>query len=236
MAVANETDREAILQAHRHAVETAIHYIEREAAFSRRGHAGASQEKAGLVISRFEHQTSREGDPQLHSHNFVHNLAVRTDGSTSTIESRHFYIHQKTAGALYRAELAHQLRERGFEVAREGESFRMTAISREAEQAFSTRRQQIEAELARTGMSGAKASEIAALSSRKAKDKGATPERLAAEWRERAARFGITAEAIAQARASHAVEGKAPSSGERVMQVVTEHKAVARIQDLAYRA
>lgn len=129
MAVANENDREAIVQAHRQAVETAMNYVEREAAFTRRGHAGAMQEKAGLVISRFEHRTSREGDPQLHSHNFVHNQAVRADGSTGTLESRHFYIHQKVAGALYRAELAHQLRERGFEVQREGESFRMSAIS-----------------------------------------------------------------------------------------------------------
>ncbi|MBU0499520.1 MAG: relaxase domain-containing protein [Gammaproteobacteria bacterium] len=82
MAVANENDRESIIAAHRQAVDAAMCYVEREAAFTRRGHAGATQETAGLVISRFAHQTSREGDPQLHSHNFVHNLAVRADGST----------------------------------------------------------------------------------------------------------------------------------------------------------
>lgn len=90
--------------------------------------------------------------------------------------------------------------------------------------------------MALAGVTGSRAAEIANLATRQAKDKEATPENLQSEWRERAAKFGITPEAIAAARATHSVDGKAPSDGERVMQVATENTAVARAQDIAYCA
>lgn len=66
----------AVLEAHRTAVRDALGYVEREAILVRRGHAGAIVEPgAGVVGACFEHFTSRAGDPHLHSHLLVANMA-----------------------------------------------------------------------------------------------------------------------------------------------------------------
>ena len=47
-----------------------------------RGRGGATRERtAGLLMAQFDHHTSRESDPQLHTHAFIFNLAPRRDGS-----------------------------------------------------------------------------------------------------------------------------------------------------------
>ncbi len=54
-------------------------------------------------MAQFDHHTSRESDPQLHTHAFIFNLAPRRDGSWGAIISRELYKAQKEAGATYRA-------------------------------------------------------------------------------------------------------------------------------------
>ena len=63
--------------AHQRAVEVAFGYLEANTV-TRRGKGGAIDEEAKLVASRFNHHTSREGDPQLHSHVVVSNFSVRS--------------------------------------------------------------------------------------------------------------------------------------------------------------
>ena len=53
---------------------------------------------AGLVIATFEHGTSRDLDPTLHTHSLVCNLSPRTDESWGTLESRDLYLWQRSAG------------------------------------------------------------------------------------------------------------------------------------------
>jgi hypothetical protein len=60
--------------------------------------------------------------------------------------------------------------------------------------AFSRRRAEITAELARLGASSAKAAAVATLTTRKAKDYRITPTALQQQWRERAADLGVDAE------------------------------------------
>jgi conjugative relaxase-like TrwC/TraI family protein len=187
-ALADKNLRRAIEKAHDGAVKAGLDYVERHASRSRIGHAGEFEVPAKLVASVYRHGTSREQDPQLHSHAFVHNVCVREDGSTGALQSRHFYVWQKAGGAAYRVALAAQLKNLGYEVERDGESFRLKQVPREAEREFSTRRAQIAAELEQRGANSARAREIATLATRKAKENCNTVE-LRKDWRERAENF-----------------------------------------------
>lgn len=166
-AISSLETRQAIANAQKNAVETALKFIEQHACHARRGKAGSKEEKvSGIVVATFEHGTSREGDPQLHTHCLLQNLAQRADGSWGCIESLRLYQWKMAAGAIYRAELASQMKTMGFAIEHDKESFRLTSIPRVAEKLFSKRRNQIEQKLAEKGFNSAVASQIAALDTR----------------------------------------------------------------------
>lgn len=231
-AVADESVRRAIEAAHDAAVSRALAYLQDHAIFSRRGSGGHRQERVDLVAAVFRHGASREQDPQLHSHVFLMNAGFRADGTWGTIESRHLYQQQKVAGAMYRAELASRLREQGYRVEADGDSFRISSVPRELEREFSTRRKQIEAALNERGVSGAKAAEAATLGTRRKKEER-DPAALRAEWAERAAVHEYTHE---QAGPEEGVQEIEPPVPTEVLEIATEHRAVLRETDLAYAA
>ncbi|WP_343794292.1 MobF family relaxase, partial [Dokdonella soli] len=196
--LADREQRDAIEQAHTQAVERALGLAERERLFvTRRGKDGIERETAAPVIATYVHGTSREADPQLHTHAFVMNVAARHDGSHGTLETKPLYTWKMALGAAYRAELAHGLRERGYAVEADSKaSFRLSEMPREVDRHFSKRRVQIEAAMAERGTSGARAAEIAALETRRPKE-AATAATLREHWREEALAYGVTVERLA---------------------------------------
>ena len=169
-ALSPETDRAKIEAAHRSAVSAATRHLEDNHAITRRGKGGAIREPvAGLTIARFHHHTSRDLDPQLHTHAFIFNTAPRRDGTWGTLVSRELYKAQKETGAVYRAHLANQLEREGFAVQRQGRSFRLAAIPQNIERNFSKRRQAIEQAAEKFGYNTPKEMELAALRTRQAK-------------------------------------------------------------------
>lgn len=182
--------REAISKAHDEAVSEALGFVEEHAAFTRRGKEGAPEAVKGFLISTFQHGTSREQDPQLHTHSFVHNVAQRDDGSWGSIDSRHVYRWKMASGAYYRAALAEKMQDLGYAVKRDGNSFAVAGVSATVRDHFSKRRAQIEEVLERIGASGPKASATVALKTRKAKsaeDRAALRDR----WQGEAADLGF---------------------------------------------
>jgi len=173
--------REAIEAAHERAVDAALGYLEETASFTRRGRGGTELERAGLSVATFQHGTSRAEDPQLHTHALVLNVASREDGSFGTLRSRDLYQHKMAAGALYRAELAANLAELGFELEQDGSAFRIVQVPRELEAEFSKRREAI----LRQGPRTAVEAERAALSTREVKGHVARGE-LFEHWRSEA--------------------------------------------------
>jgi conjugative relaxase-like TrwC/TraI family protein len=169
-ALSDEQNRRLVEQAHQSAVLSATKHLERTAAWARRGSGGGIREPtAGLLMAQFDHHTSRESDPQLHTHSFIFNLAPRRDGSWGAIVSRELYKAQKEGGAVYRRELANGLERLGYGLDRQKDGFRVAAIPRDVERAFSKRRQAIE-EAARThGYKTPKGMELATLRTRRAK-------------------------------------------------------------------
>ncbi len=190
-AMAGPGDRLQVEQSHAAAVAAMIQFLEDDFAWSRRGKAGAEAERCGLLAAAFEHGTSREQDCNLHTHVILMNVGVRADGTTGTILSKPLYETKMAAGAVYRAELAHQLQQRlGLACESEKSWFVLSGMPAAAADEFSTRRKQIEAELAASGRSGAKASEAAALATRQAKEARPRDE-LFQSWQDRGRTVGF---------------------------------------------
>ncbi len=198
-AAGDENLREAIERAQDQAVARTLTHIESRLTLAQRGKGGAEKEHARLVAAAYRHGSSREQDPQLHTHLIVANLGQRADGSWGGIENSQLMRNKLALGALYRAELAHSLREMGFALERDGDSFKLGAVSEAACQEFSRRREQIEAAMREHGSHGAKAAETAALATRQGKEIADTGA-LRAEWQKRAAVHGITADSLEAAR------------------------------------
>ena len=182
--------------AHDTAVEAAVGYLERAAAFGRRGRNGVDQvATSGLVAAAFRHRTSRAGDPQLHSHVLIANMARGADGWWGALDGRLLYWHQRTAGFLYqahlRAELTQRLGVQWHTPARgmaEIEGFPTRVL-----RAFSARRVEIEERMTELGVRSARGAEVATLSTRDAKRDPESTATLRSRWRGEADELGFTA-------------------------------------------
>lgn len=190
-ALSPENERQIIEDAQRNAVIKATKYLEQNAAWARRGKGGRIRERtAGLLTAQFDHHTSRDLDPQLHTHTFIFNLAPRRDGSWGAILSKELYLAQKQAGLEYRSELANSLEREGIALERTAENFRVAAIPRDVEQAFSKRREAITESARAHGYSTPRGMELATLRTRRSKEKTETKELFSA-WREEAKALGF---------------------------------------------
>lgn len=195
-AAGDAETQKSISEAHQRAVEAAIKHAENSGAFrTQHGHAGVEKQAytGGLAVATFEHSTSREGDPQLHTHAIVMNLS--DSGRNIDFDAK----QKMLLGAAYRAELANEMQKLGFAIERDKSSFRIAEVPRELEKDFSTRRKQIEAELKQAGMSGGKAAQVATMATREAKgdvDRAALFENA----RRVAASYGLDADKIKSMR------------------------------------
>jgi TrwC relaxase/AAA domain-containing protein len=63
----------------------------------------------GLLAVGFDHRTSREGDPLLHTHLVVANRVQGPDGRWTALDGRDLYRHRLAADAIYRASYQRQL-------------------------------------------------------------------------------------------------------------------------------
>lgn len=175
-------------------------------AATRRGHDGEIQERARIVAAIFRHDTSRAmpdeiPDPNLHFHVVIPNLSIREDSSTGALDARPlFRKNMKMAlGALFRAELSKELGEIGLGSYRPKKAdgsnqivswFELKAVPKALLEAMSKRRAAIEKWLAKRGLSGSKAAERAALSTREVKRKCTWGE-LRSVWERTGQAFGF---------------------------------------------
>ncbi|HAB17486.1 MAG TPA: hypothetical protein DCE44_13670, partial [Verrucomicrobiales bacterium] len=164
--------REQVEAAHRAAVISTLEYLEQNALWTRRGHAGAFRESVGMCAALFPHPTSRAGDPQVHIHVVIASVCVRDDGTTGSILSKPLFVHKMVAGALYRAALGTELIARlGVELTQRGRhGFEVAGVVGSLTRAFSKRRDQVLRRLAERGESGPEAARRATLASRPPKE------------------------------------------------------------------
>ncbi len=191
---------ERIVGAHDRAVQATLAWVEKNAVQTRMQDAKtgrmvrAGDQKA--VVATFRHDTSRNLDPQLHTHSVLANMVQSTDGKWRTMANEGLYQRQKLIGAIYRNELAAGLARLGYAIEKTHADgrFELAGVSREAIRAFSTRRAEIEAAMAASG-SGASAdnprhAQRAALMTRATK-REVDRDELRRVWQRQAADLGL---------------------------------------------
>jgi conjugative relaxase-like TrwC/TraI family protein len=181
-------------EVHNQAVTEALRYLEATTARARTKQEGKSTiaTTGNWIIARFNHDTSRELDPQLHTHAVVINATQRADGEWRALSSKEMFRAKMLGGAIYRAELARALQQLGYEVEvghRDGR-FEVKGFTTEQIRHFSRRREEIEAALEKVGASGAKASATLALYTRARKGPIDRAE-VYGDWKQRARDQGI---------------------------------------------
>jgi conjugative relaxase-like TrwC/TraI family protein len=183
-----------VVRAHESAVSEALAFMEKEAALTRATSDGVTRDEMtnNLVVARFSHDTSRDLDPQLHSHCVVINATRREDGQWRSISNERIYALKMVGGAIYRARLAVELQKIGYELERTHADGRFEVRGfKEQLEHFSTRRAAIEEALTERGLEGAIAAKQAALFTREAKKEVDRAELLDA-WRSRADEIAIS--------------------------------------------
>ncbi|MDE0474371.1 MAG: conjugative relaxase, partial [Gammaproteobacteria bacterium] len=149
---------ERIVEAHDKAVMATLGWIEKNAIETRmRDPATAAMVRAGdqkMVAACFRHDTSRNLDPQLHTHAVVANMVQGEDGKWRTMVDDGLFNGKMAIGAIYRAELAQGLKGLGYGIGKTHADgrFEIEGVSREVIDAFSTRRAEIEAAMTERGM------------------------------------------------------------------------------------
>ena len=157
LARALETRAAAISAALLAAARAGVARVER-ALFVRTGYhsatSGEYRDAAGATVAMFLQHTSREGDPQLHVHMAVMNLAQRRDGADAkwrTLHSSMLFQERLAVAAHASRELATRLTDLGYVLVprADGNGFEVGGVDQEVMDAFSCRRAQITPEVRR---------------------------------------------------------------------------------------
>ena len=109
---------ERIVAAHDRAVTRTLAWVERNAVETRmQDKASGAMVRVGgqkMVAATFRHDTSRNLDPQLHTHAVVANMVQGEDGKWRTMVNDGLYRNKMAIGAVYRSELAQGLKDLGY--------------------------------------------------------------------------------------------------------------------------
>lgn len=110
---ADDVADKAILNAHTTAISEAMEYLAAHAGYTR-VHNAATGEKdlvrlPGLVAIAYQHETSRAGDPHLHTHVIMPNRQARHDGQLVSLDGTSLYHEARAAGVIYQATLRREL-------------------------------------------------------------------------------------------------------------------------------
>lgn len=110
---ADDVVQKAIAAAHSTALAEAMEYLAAHAGYTR-VHNSVTGEKdlvklPGLVAVAYQHETSRCGDPHLHTHVILPNRQARNDGVLVSLDGTSLYHEARAAGVIYQATLRREL-------------------------------------------------------------------------------------------------------------------------------
>lgn len=206
--------RQEIQVSWQQSVEEALAYAEEHLIVSRMGKGGTTEVPVRIVAATFEHGTSRELEPQLHTHAILFNVGVAEVQSdrdatstppgplgphrkTLSIDSRPLYRNKMFQGAFIRAAHAHKLEQKyGWRCERRGNVFEIKGVPRDICDAYSTRRKQVLAWQQKFGRFGAKAAAEAARRTRRTKEDVPPRQELFKQWQSANEQMGFTGRSI----------------------------------------
>lgn len=229
-----------LIDAHSQAVTVAVKQLETLAATRVMTHGKSETVLTGnLIVAKFNHDTNRNQEPQLHTHAVVINatqngdkwqsLGTDTVGKTGFIEN--VYANQTAFGKLYREALKPLVEKLGYETEVVGKHgmWEMKGVPVEP---FSTRTQEVR-EAAGPDAS-LKSRDVAALDTRKSKE-AIDPAEKMVEWMNTLKETGFDIRGYREAADAHAAElARAPAApvktdGPDIADVVT--RAIAGLSD-----
>ena len=199
-AVAGPELRSVIERAHNDAARVALEEtVLRYCAWTRIRNADGEIEvlPADIAAALFQHGTSRDNDPQLHTHCVIFNAArTHRDGKWRAMHQHPVYGWMKAAGAVYRNALAWNLRQRlGIAMehyGRDGEFTRIAGLPEELTGHWSKRRKAIIGAAREMGFT-VEGNAARAAAANKITRSGKSPDNDAEvrhrRWRDEAARF-----------------------------------------------
>ena len=199
-ALGSKEQQEIAYQAHKQAVQKTLNFVDKNGyIYTRETHNGETKYVAGHGIAAiaFDHQLSRDRDPQMHTHVVLLNQTTReTDGQVRAIDFARTLkgADRKQLDMIYKSEISRYLQEHGIrtEWTKDGRDFHIAGITDEQRQAFSQREQNIlqHAEEKGLNMQNQHEREQAILETRRSK--GTTDfSQLRQEWQERAQSVGL---------------------------------------------
>jgi conjugative relaxase-like TrwC/TraI family protein len=170
-AITPEHIAEEVREADRVARTIGLAQFERYACVARLGRNGVDRQPGlGFLAAAYEHRLSRDGDPQLHTHQVVANAVEAADGRRAAFDGTMLYRWQHAADGVYQAALRAELTARlGLTWAQRREVWEIDGVPAALCRLWSKRRAAIEAELAERGTSGGRAAQAAALATRQPK-------------------------------------------------------------------
>ena len=182
---------ERIEVAHRTAVEKTLALIEERYAQTRVRVGGSRPtiQTGNLVVAQFDHISSRELDPHLHTHALLMNLTQIENGDWYSLSNNQIFNNKKNLGMIYQSYLAQEVQLLGYKtIARPHGQFEIKGYKREDLVEFSKRRQQIlsQVDADSSWISRENAWDI----TRKGKEQ-VLPDNLKQRWRDEAAALGI---------------------------------------------
>jgi conjugative relaxase-like TrwC/TraI family protein len=209
---------ERVILAHDRAVETTLKIMEQRYVQARiTTDTGRQKVKTGnLIAAVFRHETSREQDPQLHSHCVVINATQMPDDTWRSLSNEAVIAHQKLLGEIYQNELAYQLRQIGYGIEpRTNGQFELAGYSPELLDTYSTRSQEIKAYLDKFEQSNAAQRKQATLKTRKNKAKDLPRDVLLQGWQSQLESRSLTLPDIPGERSVIQGEWKSEFASER---------------------
>ena len=106
-AIADGETRDMLLAIHREVCAAMVRVLD-SAAYLRRGAGGKQWQHApGVLCAPVTHTTSRTGDPQLHDHFLIANIAQAPDGKWLTLDGQLIYDMMQFAVTMYGRTLRH---------------------------------------------------------------------------------------------------------------------------------
>jgi conjugative relaxase-like TrwC/TraI family protein len=141
-------DDQRLMEAHEDAAKLAFRELETFAATRIRRNGVNNRDRAtgNLVAASFVHDSSRELDPQLHTHFTVFNATFdQAERCWKALEARGMYDAIRYGTAVYRNELAKRVQQIGYRIAPAKHGFEIEGVRDELLKRFSKRAQQRDA-------------------------------------------------------------------------------------------
>jgi conjugative relaxase-like TrwC/TraI family protein len=177
------------------AVQAGFEYLERTCAYTGRGPNRIPGK--GLAAAGFTHATSRNLDPQLHTHVLLANLLETTSGGHRTLDGSALFAQAKTAAYLAGATLQHELAGRlgvRWQRLRSGVAD-IDGVPRAAIEALSSRRREIDILADQLNLTSPHARQALALRSRPTKQSANLTD-LRRQWRGTLTQAGFNQRAL----------------------------------------